>query len=39
MMKGLLNKIKNIIMEILNHDGCEDEIIYLYDELIYSDND
>ena len=38
-MKELLNKIKNFIIKILSHDGYEDEIIYLYDELIYSDND
>ena len=38
-MKELLNKIKNIIITILSHDECEDEIIYLYDELIYSEND
>lgn len=39
MMKELLNKIKNIVIEILNQDEYEDEIIYSYDELIYSDND
>ena len=39
MMKGLLNKIKNIVIKILNQDEYDDEIIYSYDELIYSDND
>ena len=39
MMKELLNKIKNIVIEILTQDEYEDEIIYSYDELIYSDND
>ena len=34
MMKELLNKIKNIVIEILNQDEYEDEIIYSYDELI-----
>ena len=39
MMKELLNKIENILIRILNKDEYEDEIIYSYDELIYSDND
>ena len=39
MMKELLNKIENILIRILNQEEYEDEIIYSYDELIYSDND
>lgn len=38
MMKGLLNKLKYILIELINQED-EDEIIYLYDELIYKDND
>jgi hypothetical protein len=37
-MKGLLNKLKYILIELINQED-EDEIIYLYDELIYKDND
>ena len=39
MMKELFNKIENILIRILNQEEYEDEIIYSYDELIYSDND
>ena len=38
MMKGLLHKLKYILIELINQED-EDEIIYLYDELIYKDND
>ena len=38
MMKELLNKIKHVVIELLNQED-EDEIIYSYDEIIYSDND
>lgn len=38
MIKELLSKLKYVLIELINQED-EDEIIYSYDELIYSDND